>query len=148
LAVLAAAVLAIWGPGLVERRLNPVAMPDGGWPVSPQADALHQRLVIGDWHSDALLWDRDLLDHARRGHVDVPRLAAGNVAVQVFTTVTKSPRGQNYGHNSAQAPDNITPLFIGQLRSPASWFSLKERALVQAAALRAAAERAPDRLML
>ncbi|RDW13810.1 dipeptidase [Paracoccus thiocyanatus] len=148
LAVLAAAVLAIWGPGLVERRLNPVAMPAGGWPVSPQADALHQRLVIGDWHSDALLWDRDLLDHARRGHVDVPRLAAGNVAVQVFTTVTKSPRGQNYGHNSAQAPDNVTPLFIGQLRSPASWFSLKERALVQAAALRAAAERAPDRLML
>ncbi|WP_104491927.1 dipeptidase [Paracoccus denitrificans] len=148
LAVLAAAVVAIWGPGFVERRLNPVTMPAEGWPVSPQAEALHQRLVIGDWHSDALLWDRDLLKHADRGHTDIPRLAQGNVAVQVFTTVTKSPRGQNYGQNSAEAPDNITPLFIGQLRPLPSWFSLKERALVQAAALRRAAERAPDQVML
>ncbi|MDF3853033.1 dipeptidase [Paracoccus sp. P2] len=148
LAVLAAAVVAIWGPGFVERRLNPVTMPAEGWPVSPQAEALHQRLVIGDWHSDALLWDRDLLRHAERGHTDIPRLVQGNVAVQVFTTVTKSPRGQNYGRNSAEAPDNITPLFIGQLRPLPSWFSLKERALVQAAALRHAAQRAPDQLML
>ncbi|MFC3568677.1 dipeptidase [Paracoccus simplex] len=148
LAVLAAVAVAIWGPGLVESRLNPVTMPTKGWPVSPQAEALHQQLVIGDWHSDALLWDRDLLDRAERGHTDIPRLAEGNVAVQVFTTVTKSPRGQNYSQNSAEAPDNITPLFIGQLRPLPSWFSLKERALVQAAALRRAAEAAPDRLML
>ncbi|MDQ7775324.1 dipeptidase [Paracoccus aminovorans] len=148
LVVLAAAGVAIWGPGFVERRLNPVTMPEAGWPVSPEAEALHRRLVIGDWHSDALLWDRDLLDRAGRGHVDVPRLAEGNVAVQVFTTVTKSPRGQNYSRNSAEAPDNITPLFIGQLRPFSAWFSLKERALVQAAALRRAAERAPEALML
>lgn len=148
LVVLAAAAVAIWGPGVVERRLNPVTMPEAGWPVSPEAEALHRRLVIGDWHSDALLWDRDLLDLAGRGHVDVPRLVQGNVAVQVFTTVTKSPRGQNYSENAAEAPDNITPLFIGQLRPFSSWFSLKERALVQAAALRRAAERAPEALML
>ncbi|WP_028711425.1 dipeptidase [Paracoccus sp. J55] len=148
LAVLAAIAVAIWGPGFVERRLNPVTMPAGGWPVSTQAEALHQRLVIGDWHSDALLWDRDLLKRADRGHTDIPRLVQGNVALQVFTTVTKSPRGQNYSRNSAEAPDNITPLFIGQLRPLPSWFSLKERALVQAAALRRAAERAPEQLML
>ncbi|WP_199257972.1 dipeptidase [Paracoccus binzhouensis] len=148
LAVLGAIAVAIWGPGFVESRLNPVTMPAEGWPVSPRAEALHQRLVIGDWHSDALLWDRDLLERAERGHTDIPRLAEGNVAVQVFTTVTKSPRGQNYSQNSADAPDNITPLFIGQLRPLPSWFSLKERALVQAAALRRAAEAAPDRLML
>lgn len=148
LAVLAAIAVAIWGPGFVERRLNPVTMPAGGWPVSTQAEALHQRLVIGDWHSDALLWDRDLLKRADRGHTDIPRLVQGNVALQVFTTVTKSPRGQNYSRNSAEAPDNITPLFIGQLRPLPSWFSLKERALVQAAALHRAAERAPEQLML
>ena len=148
LVVLAAVAVAIWGPGVVERRLNPVTMPEAGWPVSPEAEALHRRLVIGDWHSDALLWDRDLLDLAGRGHVDVPRLVQGNVAVQVFTTVTKSPRGQNYSRNASEAPDNITPLFIGQLRPFSSWFSLKERALVQAAALRRAAERAPEALML
>ncbi len=148
LAVLAAIAVAIWGPAFVESRLNPLRMPDGGWPVSDRAQALHDRLTIGDWHSDALLWDRDLLERVERGHTDIPRLADGNVAVQVFTTVTKSPRGQNYSNNTADAPDNITPLFIGQLRPLASWFSLKERALVQAAALRRTAERAPDQLML
>ena len=148
LTLLAAAAVAIWGPAYVERSLNPVTMPEAGWPVSDRAQALHDRLVIGDWHSDALLWDRDLLKRAGRGHTDIPRLIEGNVAVQVFTTVTKSPRGQNYGRNSADAPDNITPLFIGQLRPPSSWFSLKERALVQAKALRRAAERAPDQVTL
>lgn len=148
LIVLSAAAITIWGPGAVERRLNPVTMPEAGWPVSPEAEALHRQLVIGDWHSDALLWDRNLLDLAGRGHVDVPRLVEGNVAVQVFTTVTKSPRGQNYSRNATEAPDNITPLFIGQLRPFSSWFSLKERALVQAAALRRAAERDPEALML
>ena len=135
-------------PGYVERGLNPLTTPEGGWPVGPEAEALHRRLVIGDWHSDALLWDRDLLQRADRGHTDVPRLLEGNVAVQVFTTVTKSPRGQNYDQNSAEAPDNITPLFMGQLRPVKSWFSLRERALVQAGALTDAAEAAPDRLRL
>ena len=148
LITLAALVVAVWGPGVVESRLNPLTMPKEGWPVSAEAAALHDRLVIGDWHSDALLWDRDILDRADRGHTDVPRLIEGNVALQVFTTVTKSPRGQNYSQNTAEAPDNITPLFIGQLRPLASWFSLKERALVQAAALRRAAERAPDQIVL
>ena len=148
LAILAAIAIAIWGPGFVESRLNPVTMPAAGWPVSPAAQALHKRLVIGDWHSDALLWDRDLLERSDRGHTDIPRLIEGNVAVQVFTTVTKSPRGQNYSQNSADAPDNITPLFIGQLRPPASWFSLKERALVQARALARLTERAPDQITL
>ncbi|WP_299838249.1 dipeptidase [uncultured Paracoccus sp.] len=150
LGLLALAVIAVlvWGPAYVERQLNPLTTPPEGWPVSAEAQALHDRLVIGDWHADPLLWDRDLLDRGVRGHTDIPRLAEGNVAVQVFTTVTKSPRGQNYSENSAEAPDNITPLFIGQLRPFRAWFSLKERALVQAEALRDMAEAAPDRLSL
>ncbi|WP_134680133.1 dipeptidase [Paracoccus ravus] len=148
LIILAAVAVAVWGPAYVERSLNPVTAPAQGWPVSPQALALHDRLVIGDLHSDALLWDRDLLDPVGRGHTDIPRLRQGNVAVQVFTTVTKSPRGQNYSQNSADAPDNITPLFIGQLRPTHSWFSLKERALAQAAALNRIAEQAPEEVAL
>lgn len=148
LLVLGAAAFFVFAPSQVERALNPLRMPAEGWPVSPEAQALHDRLVIGDWHSDALLWDRDVLDRADRGHTDVPRLLDGNVAVQVFTTVTKSPRGQNYDGNSADAPDNITPLFMGQLRPVRSWFSLRERALVQAEALSRATEDAPDRLRI
>ncbi len=148
LVVLAAAAFLVFAPGYVERGLNPLRMPPEGWPVSPQAQALHDRLVIGDWHSDALLWDRNILDRADRGHTDVPRLLEGYVAVQVFTTVTKSPRGQIYDQNSAEAGDNITPLFMGQLRPLRSWFSLRERALVPAAARARAAEPAPGQLRL
>lgn len=138
----------ILAPAYVERSMNPVTMPRDGWPVSDQAMSLHQSLTIGDLHADSLLWDRDLLQQVDRGHTDIPRLLEGNMAVQVFTTVTKSPRGQNYDHNSSDAGDNITPLFMGQLRPLRSWFSLRERALVQAQALEDAATRDPDRLRI
>lgn len=141
-----AAAFVTLAPAYVDRSMNPVTMPAEGWPVGDRARALHAALVIGDWHSDALLWDRDLLARHDRGHTDIPRLAQGNVALQVFTTVTKSPRGQNYEHNEAATGDNITPLFIGQLRPPRSWTSLRERALVQAEALHAAAARDPAAL--
>jgi microsomal dipeptidase-like Zn-dependent dipeptidase len=142
----AAAAFFAFAPAYVERSMNPVTMPDEGWPVSDEALALHQSLTIGDLHADSLLWDRDLLRRVSRGHTDIPRLLDGNMAVQVFTTVTKSPRGQNYDHNSTEAGDNITPLFIGQLRPLRSWFSLRERALVQAQALENAAKRDPEHL--
>ncbi len=147
IAVSATAFL-IFAPAYVERSLNPVTGPAGGWPVSPKAQALHDGLLIGDWHSDALLWDRDLLKRVDRGHTDIPRLQQGNVAVQVFTTVTKSPSGQNYDQNSTEAPDQITKLFIGQLRPVSSWFSLRERALTQATSLRRMAESSPEDLQL
>ena len=38
----------------------------------------------------------------------------GNMAVQMLTTVTKSPSGQNYESNSADAGDNITLLALVQ----------------------------------
>ncbi|WP_299360257.1 membrane dipeptidase [uncultured Paracoccus sp.] len=147
--LLAVAVLVVLlaGPRFVAGRLNPVTA-DEAWPVSEGARALHRRLVIGDLHADPLLWDRDLSGRRDEGHVDLPRLNEGNIAVQVFTTVTKSPRGQNYAANDTEAPDNITPLVIGQLRPVQSWFSLKERALDQAARLRALASDHPDQLRL
>lgn len=148
LLVVGTAAFFIFAPGYVERNMNPVTMPDEGWPVSEAAESLHQELVIGDWHADSLLWDRDLLKRGKRGHTDIPRLVEGNVALQVYTTVTKSPRGQNYSENSTEAPDNITPLFMGQLRPIRSWFSLRERALVQAEDLHDMAEDAPDRLQV
>ncbi len=134
-------------PGIAENKQNAVTA-HAPWPVSAEAAALHDRLFIGDWHSDALLWDRDLLTRSSRGHVDLPRLRAGHVALQVFTTVTKSPAGQNYDQNSAAARDNITALVIAEARPPRTWFSLMERGLDQAARLNAMAAKAPDQLQL
>ena len=145
--VLAAGAFFAFAPGIVEKGQNKVVLHDP-WPVSDQAAALHKTLTIGDWHSDALLWDRDLLTRSDRGHVDLPRLRAGNVAVQVFTTVTKTPAGMNYDHNAAGARDNITLLVFGQLRPVKTWFSLTERALDQAARLQAMADKAPDQLVV
>ncbi|WP_134726192.1 dipeptidase [Paracoccus luteus] len=147
LAVIAAALVAVFGPNFVAGRLNPVTA-HGPWPVSAEAQALHGRVVIADLHADPLLWDRNLAVRHDSGHVDLPRLDQGNVALQVFTTVTKSPRGQNYSENDTEAPDNITPLVIGQLRPVQSWFSLKERALDQAARLRRLAGDHPEQLRL
>ncbi|WP_224815830.1 dipeptidase [Hasllibacter sp. MH4015] len=121
----------IFAPGYVEAERNAVNW-QGPYSVSDEAAALHETLVIGDWHADSLLWNRDLTERGNRGHVDVPRLLEGNVAVQVFTAVTKSPAGQNYHENSADAADNITLLAIGQLWPPRTWDSLVERALYQA----------------
>lgn len=144
--VAAAAGFFTLAPGIVEKGQN-ATLPGAPAP-SPAALALHKTLVIGDWHSDALLWDRDLRQRSDRGHVDLPRLREGNVAVQVFTTVTKSPSGLNYEHNSAETSDDITLLMLAQARAPRTWFDLTERALDQAAQLRATAEAAPDELRL
>jgi len=147
LLVLVVAGVFTLGPGLVERGQNRV-IPHPPWPVSEAARAMHARLIVGDMHSDALLWGRDLTRQSSRGQVDLPRLDAGNVALQVFTTVTKSPHGLNYQKNSAEARDDITLLSIVQLRPYKSWFNLTERALAQAAALAEDEAHAPDRLKI
>lgn len=124
------------GPAWIEGERNQI----DGQPliaVSDEAKALHKTLTIVDLHSDTLMWKRDMLDRAERGHMDLPRLQDGNVALQVFSSVTKSPRGQNYDANSADT-DNITPLVIGQLQPVRTWNSLLERSLYQAQKLREA----------
>ncbi|MCV2871321.1 membrane dipeptidase [Defluviimonas sp. WL0050] len=135
------------GPEIADRMQNPVTKHDP-WPVTPAAQAMHERLIIGDMHADTLLWDRDLTKRQTRGHVDLPRLAEGNVALQVFTTVTKSPSGLNYEENAAEARDDITLLYIGQLRPFRAWLDLTERALEQARQLAIAEEKAPEMLKI
>ncbi|MBX7494534.1 dipeptidase [Qipengyuania sp. 6B39] len=132
------------GPGIVERGMNRI----DGKPlieVSEEAKALHATLTIVDLHSDTLLWKRDLLDAADRGHMDLPRLQQGNVALQVFSSVTKTPKGQNYDANGADT-DNITLLAVAQLQPIRTWNSLLERSLWHAEKLEAAVETARERL--
>ncbi|MEY8842744.1 dipeptidase, partial [Cribrihabitans sp. XS_ASV171] len=134
-------------PARIEDNRNAVIAHDP-YPVSDAARALHETLTVGDWHADSLLWSRDLTERGDRGQVDLPRLQEGNVALQVFTAVTKSPAGQNYEENAADAFDNITPLVIGQLWPPRTWFDLTERALYQAEKLPEVALARPDDLMI
>jgi membrane dipeptidase len=59
--------------------------------ISSRAAALHQSLFVADLHCDALLANRDLLMKSPLGHVDIPRLLEGNVALQVFSIPTVAP---------------------------------------------------------
>ncbi|MFI2809698.1 MULTISPECIES: dipeptidase [Microbulbifer] len=131
-------------PG-VEKRMNTrtgEALPA----LSVRARALHESLVVGDLHADSFLWARDIGDRADYGHVDLPRARDGNLAIQVFTAVTKSPRGQNYASNASDAPDNITLLAVAQGWPPRTWGSLLERALYHAGRVRALASEAPGQM--
>ena len=103
--------------------------------------------AIVDLHADTLLWSRDLLSRAGRGQVDLPRLQEGNVALQVFSSVTKTPRGQNYDSNGDDS-DNITPLVIAQLQPVRTWGSLLNRSLWHATKLRRAARASNGELRL
>lgn len=100
--------------------------------ISSNAQALHNRLRVADLHNDVLLWGRNISQESSIGHSDLPRFSKGNVGVQIFTSVTKSPRGQNYEKNSSEAADNIT--LLGRLQSwPSKALNkLSERALLQA----------------
>jgi microsomal dipeptidase-like Zn-dependent dipeptidase len=127
-----------------DRRSNTV-IPRRRPAVSEAARRLHQRLLVADLHADTLLWHRDLLRRSARGHVDVPRLLEGNIALQAFTVVTKTPRHLNIESNDDRS-DDVTLLAMAQRWPPATWFSLKERAQYQARRLDTAAARSGGRL--
>lgn len=136
-----------FGPAEIEKRMN-VVVNHSPYDVSAAAEQLHQQLVIGDWHADSTLWRRDLSERGTRGHVDIPRLQAGNVMLQMFTSVTKSPSGLNYLENQADARDNITTLALAQRWPVSTWDSLTERAIYQARKLHELAERDADNFRL
>lgn len=131
-------------PAVVDARMNPTLHP-GPYSASAQAAALHQTLFVADLHDDALLWNRDLLQRYTRGHADLPRLLDGHQALQVFATVTKSPKGLNYERNGADS-DSITLLAMAQRWPKQTWGSLLERALYQGEKLHAAARDSGGRL--
>ncbi len=133
-------------PALVEQRMN-LVLPHEPYAIREDAAALHASLRIADLHGDALLWKRDLATRHRRGHTDLPRLREGNVTLQVFTAVTKSPPGQNYERNEADA-DRLTMLVVLQRWPFRTWGSLFERARHQAGLLHRVGEEHPDALQV
>ncbi len=140
LVVVLAALFFLFAPGVFEDRTNRVL--DGpAWQVPENVQQFHDSLRVADLHADTLLWKRDFLDRASRGHVDLPRLQEGNVVLQVMAAVTKTPKNLNYVSNSADSGDNITLLSMVQLWPVRTWGSLLERAVYQAERLHKSADR-------
>ncbi len=115
--------------------------------ISPATRKLQATLDVADLHADSLLWKRDIVERSDLGHIDLPRLVTGHYALQVFSSVTKVPRGQNYDANGADS-DSITSLVIADLQPPRTWFSLLQRSLWHAEKLHRFAERSNGRLRL
>ncbi len=114
-AIAAATRFFVITPAAIDRAQNKVvAVPLG---ITPAAQALQATLDVADMHADSLLWKRDLLARSDRGHIDLPRLIEGHYALQVFSSVTKSPAGQNFNANGADS-DTVTRLAMIDLQRP------------------------------
>lgn len=133
-------------PGYVEKSMNATLNPPP-YTASERAVELHKKLLVADLHADSLLWNRDLLERGTRGHVDIPRLIEGNVALQAFTIVTKTPRGMNFENNTGDT-DNIKLLAMAERWPLRAWSSLTERALYQAGKLADTARRSNGKFTL
>jgi microsomal dipeptidase-like Zn-dependent dipeptidase len=145
LLVIAAVLFFVFAPGMVEKSMNkvhPVALK-----VTPRALTLQKTLDVADMHADSLLWKRDLLARSDRGQVDLPRLQAGHYALQIFSSVTKTPKNQNYDANSGDT-DNITTLVMADLQPMRTWNSLLQRSLYHAEKLKRFADRSNGQLRL
>jgi membrane dipeptidase len=130
----------------VERFADRVSGPPLA-PVSDRASRLHRSSLVADLHADSLLWGRDLARRSSIGHVDLPRLREGNVAVQVFTIVTRFPASASIDATDPRAPDLITLLAVAGGWPWRTVGSLTERMLHQAARLGRLAEE-DDHLIL
>lgn len=135
------------GPKMVEERINRVS-DHKSYDISEDAKDLHDTLFIGDWHADSTLWDRNLSNENDYGHVDIPRLQRGNVSLQMFTTVSKSPSKLNYEENSGESNDSITALAIIQRWPLKTWNNLTERVIYQARKLHQIANNDEENFML
>lgn len=113
-------------PGYIDQNKNSVSTV----PPHPKPAYYDSIPFIADLHCDELLWDRDLLKEISYGHVDLPRMQRANMALQVFTVVSKVPYGINIEQNESTS-DQIALLSFVQLRPPSNWFSVKKRALQQ-----------------
>ncbi len=124
---LCVALMACWN-WLLDRLANRV-VPGIDKPIAVESARFHDGCFIADLHADVCLWRRDLMRRNCRGHVDLPRLHEGNVALQFVTVPTKLVL-------SARLPRLFfTDLFfwgaLMSLQRPDTWFSVPARVRLQ-----------------
>jgi len=144
LTVLPALLVSVsWGivfyvfPRMVDSNLNRVKGSTFN-PISEEVLQLHSQLWVADLHADSLLWpQRDLLSRLGWGHVDLPRLQEGNVALQVFSIVTGIPANMNFDSNPEPSllRDSMTLKVIAERWGWPSVASRAQRTLFQARSL-------------
>ncbi len=104
---------------------------------------LHYEIFISDLHADTLLWNRSLVERANRGHVDIPRMIEGNIALQAFSIVTQAPRNISIVKNE-NTNDSVFWLAVFTGWPFKSLSHLSERALYQVERLKQASQERDD----
>jgi microsomal dipeptidase-like Zn-dependent dipeptidase len=143
--VVAGTALFFWVGADLERfvnRVEPVVLPG----VSDTARRIHDQSLVVDLHADSLVFGRDLLARSEVGHVDLPRLQEGGVALQMFTAVTRTPFGLDIHHTDEDGIDFLTVAAVAQ-RSPLASLGPRDRALLQAERLTSLIGRSEGRLL-
>ena len=131
---------------IIDRLLNKVKNKPKN-PVPEITMAFHNQLFIVDLHSDPYLWNRNLLKKYHYGHIDVPRLKEGNVALQTIGVATKIPWGLNFDSNP-DSNDMLTSLVALQGWPVRTWSSLHQRSLYHAERLHTLISCSSTNLML
>ncbi len=132
--VAAGVALFFWLGANLERfvnRVDAVVLPG----VTDVALRIHDESLVVDLHADSLLFDRDLSIRSSVGHVDVPRLREGGVALQMFTAATRMPFTFDIHEVDANGSDILSVGFLAQ-RAPMAGLGPRDRALHQAGRLR------------
>jgi membrane dipeptidase len=145
IAGVAGVALFFWFGANLERFVNRVdafVLPG----VSDEARAIHDSSLVVDLHADSLLFERDLSVESEVGHVDLPRLREGGVALQMFTAVTRAPIGFDIHEIDGNSFDILTLAFYAQ-RAPMAGLGPRGRALHQAQRLRELIESSEGRLL-
>lgn len=143
--------LVLGGCSLLERVAEQIGNPvstSSPYAIGVPARTLHDRLFVADMHADTLLAARDLTQAAGYGQLDLPRLRAGRVRIQVFSIVTNMPLCLGMDHCGRNP--NLVPLLAAVQGWPVeTWSDDKARALHQAAKLRSiAADQAAGLVLL
>lgn len=136
-------------PGRLERDVNATVLV-GPHAANGTGPGRYSELRVVDFHSDSLLWDRDLSRRADYGHVDLPRLLEAGMTLQVFSAVTQVPKGASSYATGLDIADGdvITSLVLAQTWPPRTWFSPLQRALYQANRLHRVAADSDGTLLL
>ncbi len=117
-------------PTQVDAGMN-VVLDHKPYKISDEAKELHASMRAADLHADTLLWKRNPAKRYTYGQTDLPRFREGNVALQVFSTVTYVPGNMNTDANKMEN-DQMTLLTQVQAWPPRTWNSIFERAIFQA----------------
>jgi membrane dipeptidase len=116
---------------LIDAGFNGIDAPRVLRP-SLKAQSLVKNIFIADLHCDVLMWNRDLNLRNGYGHVDIPRLIDGNVALETFSIVSKTPLSMIKQDNVDNSWDFMILKTVIQLWPSRTWTSPRERALYQA----------------